>query len=176
MISVRTDMQIRFSLALAVLFSAAQFVPAQIGIESPDGRSWKENFPDHIVESLAEKRIRDEEEEHRELVSRAQDAASMGAEIAESYMANGRLLPDQRKQLKPLEKLVKKVLSGLRGKTDGEETESPESVADAVTEMRVKLESLDTEVEKMSRHAVSARAIELANDAIRLIDYLRSRD
>lgn len=127
------------------------------------------------AEMLRRAEIRHEEETHREMVERADEAAQIGDEILASYKRNNSLTRDDLKKLERLEKLARKIRGGAGGSdADKEQPESPGMIEGAVTKLAELSGLLKKSVLKTSRMVISAAVIERSNEIIELVRHIRS--
>lgn len=162
-----------FSVALVILFTSV-FIQAQIDASTSDGRTRKEEFPKPILETLAKKRIEEEKEDFEKLIKRGEEAVKISEELEKAYAQNNTLSSKDKKKLKDLEKLLKKIRSDLGGDDDDENfVEKPKSMSDAIKSLKDNTVSLLDEIQKTSRHTISAVAIESSNLIIKIVKFLR---
>ena len=127
------------------------------------------------AEMLRRAEIRHEEETHREMVERADEAAQIGDEILASFKKNNSLTRDDLKRLERLEKLARKIRNGAGGSDDDKELPDPPGVIEgAVTRLAELSGDLKKSVLKTSRLVISASVIERSNEVIELIRHIRS--
>lgn len=126
-------------------------------------------------EMLRRAAIRHEEENHREMVERADEAALLGDEILASYKKNNSLTRDDLKKLERLEKLARKIRGGVGGSDDDELIQDPPGrIEGAVSRLSELSGALKKSVLKTSRLVISAAVIERSNELIELIKHIRS--
>lgn len=127
------------------------------------------------AEMLRRAEIRHEEETHREMVERADEAAQIGDEILASFKKNNSLTRDDLKRLERLEKLARKIRNGAGGSdADKELPDPPVVIEGAVTRLAELSGDLKKSVSKTSRLVISASVIERSNEVIELIRHIRS--
>jgi hypothetical protein len=127
------------------------------------------------AEMLRRAEIRHEEETHREMVERADEAAQIGDEILASFKKNNSLTRDDLKRLERLEKLARKIRNGAGGSDADKELPDPPGVIEgAVTRLAELSGDLKKSVLKTSRLVISASVIERSNEVIELIRHIRS--
>lgn len=125
-------------------------------------------------EMLRRAAIRHEEESHKEMVERADEAAQLGDEILASYKKNNSLTRDDLKKLERLEKLARKIRGGAGGSDDDEELQDPPGeVEGALSKIAGLAGDLKKSVLKTSRLVISAAVIERSNELIELIRHIR---
>jgi hypothetical protein len=126
-------------------------------------------------EMLRRAEIRHEEEIHKEMIERADQAALLGDEILSSYRKNNSLTRDDLKRLERLEKLARKIRGGAGGSDDDEELRDPPGrIEGAVSRLAELSGDLKKSVLKTSRLVISAAVIERSNEVIELIRHIRN--
>lgn len=127
------------------------------------------------AEMLRRAEIRHEEETHREMVERADEAAQIGDEILASFRKNNALTRDDLKKLERMEKLARKI-RGTAGGSDGDKdlSDPPGVIEGAVKRLAELSGALKKSVSKTSRLVISAAVIERSNEMIDLIRHIRS--
>lgn len=173
---------LRFSILSAALVAALSIgASAQSGVPRPDDlpsaprprRPGLLGSPEEEMMRRAE--IRHEEENHKEMVERADEAAQLGDEILASFKKNSSLTRDDLKKLERLEKLVRKIRGGVGGSDDEEvQRDPPGKIEGAVSKLAELSGALKKSVLKTSRLVISAAVIERSNDVIELIRHIRS--
>jgi hypothetical protein len=120
-------------------------------------------------------RIRHEEDSHRELRERADEAARLGAELHEAFTSGQGLGREAVKKLEKVEKLARQIRNGVGGSGDDSKLEDlPDNLGAAFSHLAELAGDLRQEVKKTSRHVVSASAIEQSNRLIWLVRHVRS--
>ena len=161
--------------ALLALYPFA--ASAQIaGADRPSPVSQRPNdFGRPEEEMLRRAEIRREEETHKGMVERADEAAQIGDELLASYRKNNTLTRDDVKRLERLEKLARKIRGGAGGSDDKEElSDPPGKIEGAVTRLAKLTGALKESVSKGSRLVISAAVIERSNEMIELIRHIRT--
>jgi hypothetical protein len=126
-------------------------------------------------EMLRRAEIRREEETHKDMVERADEAAQLGDELLASYKRNSSLTRDDLKRLERLEKLARKIRGGAGGSDDEEKlSDPPVRVEGAVTRLAKLTGELKESVSKTSRLVISANVIRRSNEMIELIRHIRT--
>lgn len=126
-------------------------------------------------EMLRRAEIRHEEESHKEMVERADEAAQLGDEILNSFKRNNSLTRDDLKKLERLEKLARKIRGGAGGSDDAEKLQDPPGrIGGAVARLAELSGALKKSVLKTSRLVISAAVIERSNEVIELVRHIRS--
>jgi len=126
-------------------------------------------------EMLRRAEIRREEETHKEMVERADEAAQLGGELLSSYKKNSSLTRDDLKRLEKLEKLARKIRGGAGGSDDEEKlSDPPGQIESAVTRLAKLTGDLKESVAKTSRLVISGNVIRRSNEMIELIRHIRT--
>ncbi|HEX8292145.1 MAG TPA: hypothetical protein VF570_10340 [Pyrinomonadaceae bacterium] len=127
------------------------------------------------VEMLRRAEIRREEDLHKEMVERAEEAAQIGDQLLASFKKNSSLTRDDQKRLERLEKLARKIRGGAGGSDDDEAlSDPPVQVEGAVSRLAKLAGDLKESVSKTSRLVISGNVIERSNEMIELIRHIRS--
>ena len=125
-------------------------------------------------EMLRRAAIRHEEETHKEMVERADEAEKLGDELLDSFKRNKSLTRDDLKKLERLEKLVRKIRGGVGGSDDNKMLEEPPGKIESAVSRIAELSGLlKKSVLKTSRMVISVAVIERSNELIELIRHLR---
>lgn len=126
-------------------------------------------------EMLDRAAIKNLEENHKETVERAKEAAQLGAELRSTYKKGQAVGRDELKKLERIEKLSRSI-RGRVGGSDGDDPlpDPPRDLEAAFGRLADTSEDLRKSVEKTSRHVVSAAVIERANDLLQLVRLIRS--
>jgi hypothetical protein len=176
---VRTLKASIFAAAFAVALSAgaqAQSPPRPdepIPMPEPQRRPRPMGSPEE--EMLRRAEIRHEEENHKEMVERADEAAQIGDEILNSFKRNNSLTRDDLKKLERLEKLARKIRGGAGGSDDDEQLQNPPGkIEGALSRLAELTGDLKKSVSKTSRLVISAAVIQRSNEMIELIRHIRS--
>jgi hypothetical protein len=126
-------------------------------------------------EMLRRAEIRHEEESHKEMVERSDEAAQIGDEILSSFKKNSSLSTNDFKKLERLEKLARKIRGSAGGSDDEEALQDPPvKIESAVTRLAEISGALKKSVEKSSRLVISASVIKNSNEMIELIRHIRN--
>lgn len=160
----------------APLASYAQSVPGMHDDPPPShGTQRAGDMGTPEQEMLQRAQIRHEEDIHKEMVERADEAAQIGDELLASFKKNNSLTRDDLKKLERLEKLARKIRGTAGGSDDDEElTDPPGKIESAVTRLAKLSGALKESVLKTSRLVISASVIEHSNEMIELIRHIRS--
>jgi hypothetical protein len=165
------------ALLLALLALDTAVASAQVaGADQPSPRSQRaSDFGRPEAEMLRRAEIRREEETHKDMVERADEAAQIGGELLTSYKRNNTLTRDDQKRLERLEKLARKIRGGAGGSDDEEGlSDPPGRVEPAVTRLAKLSCDLKESVSKTSRLVISAGVIRRSNEIIELIRHIRT--
>jgi hypothetical protein len=156
--------------------ASAQMPSAGQAQQSPDQKPQRSgDFGSPEEEMLRRAEIRHEEETHKEMVERADEAVQIGDQLLASYRKNNSLTRDDLKRLERLEKLARKIRSGAGGSDDEEElSDPPGKIEGAVTRLAKLTGDLKESVSKTSRLVISANVIERSNEMIELIRHIRT--
>lgn len=162
-------------LALSSVDASAQLTgadQARPGRPRPQ-RSGEFGTPEEEMMRRAE--IRREEEMHKEMVERAQEAAEIGDQLLHSFEKNSSLTRDDQKRLERLEKLARKIRGGAGGDDDDEKlSDPPGKIGGAVARLAKLTGALKESVSKTSRLVISANVIQRSNEMIELIRHIRT--
>lgn len=132
-------------------------------------------FGSPTEEMLHRAEIRREEEMHKEMVERADEAVQIGDELLTSFKKNNSLTRDDVKRLEKLEKLARKIRGGAGGSDDEEElSDPPGQIEPAVTRLAKLTGDLKESVAKTSRLVISGNVIRRSNEMIELIRLIRT--
>jgi hypothetical protein len=156
--------------------ASAQLSSAGQAQQSPDQKPQPSgDFGSPEAEMLRRAEIRREEETHKEMVERADEAVQIGDQLLASYRKNNSLTRDDLKRLERLEKLARKIRGGAGGSDDEEElSDPPGKIEGAVTRLAKLTGDLKESVSKTSRLVISANVIERSNEMIELIRHIRT--
>lgn len=126
-------------------------------------------------EMLRRAEIRREEETHKEMVERADEAAQLVDDLLNSFKKNNALTQDDLKRLERLEKLARKIRGNAGGSDDKEELSDPPGRVDgAFTRLAKLTDDLKESVSKSSRLVISGNVIRCSNEMIELIRHIRT--
>jgi hypothetical protein len=160
--------------ALVTLLSAGAAARPTAGAQIQP-RAQRGDFGTPEAEMMHRAEIRREEDLHKEMVERADEAAQIGDQLLASYKKNNSLTRDDQKRLERLEKLARKIRGGAGGSDDDETlSDPPGQVEGAVTRLAKLAGALKESVSKTSRLVISANVIERSNEMIELIRHIRS--
>ena len=167
------------AVALIAALVALNPVAASAQIPGADQSRPREQRPGEFgsptEEMLRRAEIRREEETHKEMVERAEEAAQLGDELLASYKKNSTLTRDDQKRLERLEKLARKIRGNAGGSDDKEELSDPPGRVEGAVARLAKLTcELKESVSKTSRLVISANVIRHSNEMIELIRHIRT--
>src|SRR5215208_3630494 len=167
------------AIALILAFVALNAVGASAQVAGADQSSPRaqraSDFGRPTEEMLRRAEIRREEETHKEMVVRADEAAQIGDELLTSFKKKSSLTRDDLKRLERLEKLARKIRGSAGGSDDDEElTDPPGKIEGAVTRLAKLAGELKESVSKTSRLVVSGNVIRHSNEMIELIRHIRT--
>jgi hypothetical protein len=165
---------------LALLTAAAS---AQTAKDLPDASSSSPSSPNQRSSNLGSPaedmirraEIRHAEEEHKEMVERADETAELARELHTAFRTSKALDREDLKKLERLEKLVRKIRGGAGGDDDKLALkETPPHLGAAIERLPEVSEELKKGVSKTSRLVVSGAVIERSNELIELIRFIRT--
>lgn len=171
-------MKSTFLFIFITLFASAAFVTnaqAQIDASTPSGRTnpAREELPKSIKENLKKHQIKRDQKKFEDMLKDGEEAVKLSEELELSLNQNNRFVQDDIKKLERLEKLVKNIRQELGGADDKEEEKSSLDFQNAVLSLKDKVVDLFEELKKMSRHSISAAAIQSSNSILKLVRFLR---
>jgi hypothetical protein len=135
----------------------------------------KDDLGTPAEEMLKKAEIKHEEESHKEMVERADEAAQLGDELLTAYKKNNNLGRDDLKKLDRLDKLARKIRSSAGGSDDDDSLDNPpDQIGPAVKLLAETSDMLKKSVEKSSRLVISAAVIRHSNELIELIRRIRN--
>jgi hypothetical protein len=127
------------------------------------------------AELLKRAEIRHEEENHQEMIERADETARLGVDLRDAFGKYKSLGREDLKRLERMEKLARKIRSRAGGSDDDEKLKDPPAQLDqAVARLAEVSGKLGEEVRKTSRLVVSGAVIEGSNELIELIRHIRT--
>jgi hypothetical protein len=167
----------------AALFLLASAAPAQrveplpsmpdASVRGPGQRPRPMGSPEEEIIKRAE--IKRDEENHEEMVERADEAARLGADLRAAFDRQKTFSREDLKRLEKMEKLARKIRGNAGGSDDEEQLKDPPSKLDeAVTRLAAVSIKLNESVRKTTRHVVSGTVIERSNELIELVRHVRS--
>jgi len=128
------------------------------------------------AELLHRAAIRRQEEAHQGMVERARENTRLGSQLAASVGKGVFPHADEIKKLDRMEKLARKIRGDSGGSEDEEDglQNPPGDVSVAIRLLAETSENLLKEVEKTSRHVISATVIKRSNEVIQLVRHVKS--
>jgi flagellar biosynthesis chaperone FliJ len=155
---------------LSLLFWATTPVLAQTEEEEKKPPR-SEGFNDTLVRM----KIKREEEAHKKLVKSSQQAADIAERLKQHIQGKSRDRLDRgaEKKLKEIEKAAKQIRNNVGGSNDDDDFEVPKTLEEAVNRLNETSQLLSQQMEKTSRHMISAPIIVSASDMLRLVKILR---
>jgi hypothetical protein len=127
------------------------------------------------AELLHRAAIRRQVEAHQGMVERARENTRLGSQLTESVGKGVFPNADEIKKLDRMEKLARKIRGDSGGSEDEDGLQNPPGdVAVAIRLLAETSENLLKEVEKTSRHVISATVIKRSNEVIQLVRHVKS--
>jgi hypothetical protein len=161
------------SLALLAPAAAAQRGQNTVGDASNQNPRRELGSPEEEIIRRAE--IKHEEESHKEMVERADEAALIGEQLLNAFQKSKSFGKDDLKKLDRMEKLARKIRGGAGGSDDDSPLENPpQQLEKAVARLAEISGQLNKSVQKTSRLVISAAVINSSNELIELIKHIRS--
>ena len=129
------------------------------------------------LEMRARRDLKAAEKEHKENLSRAQEAAQLGTELRDAFASYKSLGRVEFKKLERLEKLTRKIRSEAGGSDDRDTNmeKVPVQLESALSRLAEVSVEMRKGVEKTPRQVISASVIERANELLDIITYIRSQ-
>lgn len=126
-------------------------------------------------DTLVRMRIKREEEMHKKLIKSSQQAADIASRLDQHIQGEKRDLLDRgaEKKLKEIEKAAKQIRGNIGGSNDDKDFVTPKTLEEGVTRLAETSKRLSEQMEKTSRHMISAPIIVSTSDMLRLIKLLR---
>jgi hypothetical protein len=150
-----------------LLFGGSVCVHAQEDDDPMFPSRKKDDAPRGIQESLSKMRIEKDKKDFNEMLKRGEDAAKLASAIKDGSVAG------QQDQIANIGKLVKKIRVELGAEgPDDDPDEVPTNQAEAIRQLKARVNALTDELKKCSRFTVSASAIDRTNEILRLVKYL----
>jgi hypothetical protein len=141
----------------------------QFGRNKPDTEI---NLPEEMRSRMAIERA---DSEHRKILDAAKQLDELSVDVAKKFKENSRIGADEVKKLATIEKLAKKILTGVAGEEvsakDGESEKL--SISDAVDRLSTTAASIDKNITTSTRFVVSAAVIADSNEVIHLTQFIR---
>ena len=159
---------------LALLACTASAQNAQDSAPGASSQSQGRDIGQPAEEIISRAAIKHEEEQHKEMVERADEAALIGEQLLNSFRKNKSFDRDDLKRLERMEKLARKIRGGAGGSDDDDPLENPPQQLDAaVSRLSEVADKLNKSVQKTSRLVISAAVINSSNELIELIKHIR---
>lgn len=154
----------------------AQSVDARNTLNSKPSED--DDRPKSFRETLEKLRIEKEKKDYDQMLERGEEALRISENLERAYTINGRLTEREMAQLAAVEKLVKKIRSGLGGGDDEDDNDKPRvnqpmPPQEAVKSFRTTTLRLFDELKKTSRFTISTAAIQTSNAVLKLARFLR---
>jgi hypothetical protein len=175
---VQTFVRLLLATASLMLFACAVYAQAASQVTPPtifSRRNPQREIGSPEAEIIRRAEIKHEEESHKEMVDRADEAALIGEQLLNSFQKNKSLSKDDLKKLERVEKLARKI----RGSTGGSDDEAPlenppQQLEKALARLADVSAELNKSVQKTSRLVISATVINSSNELIELVKHIRS--
>lgn len=153
----------------SLLLASYSFISAQTA-----GSPLVEDLPIGIKENLAKQRIKQEEKDFQELITRSEEVVKLCEELHESFELNKQLSNEDSKKLEKLEKMMKKIRQDLGAAEDKDTAkDTPSTLSSTLASIKEKSEDLVSELKKTGRFAISVGAVESSNMIFRLVKFMR---
>lgn len=150
-----------------------------VGYSSADAQFPTHRQNDEISQSmkevLAKGEIKRKKEDFEELVARTEQAVKISEEIERSFSHKQQISSVDKKKLKELEKLIKKIRDELGADGDEVDEEIPNSKKSVVEKLKDASLNLLDEVKQTTRYTISAAAIETSNSILSFVKFLRGK-
>lgn len=161
--------------AFALLAAPAAAQRGQNTVGDASNQNPRREIGSPEAEIIRRAEIKHEEESHREMLERADEAALIGEQLINSFHKNNALGRDDFKKLERMEKLARKIRGGTGGSDDDAPLENaPQQMDKALTRLAEVSDQLNKSVQKTSRLVISAAVINSSNELIELIKHIRS--
>jgi hypothetical protein len=166
--------------SLALLAASASAQRTQRGQRLPpptvfSGQNPRREMGSPEEEIIRRAEIKHEEESHKDMLDRADEAALLGEQILNTFQKNRSLGKDDFKKLERIEKLARKIRGGTGGSDNEAPLENPPQQMDkALARLAEVSGQLNKSVQKTSRLVISAAVINSSNELIELIKHIRS--
>ena len=165
-----------FTLIVCAFAAVAQEADTSIPGQKP-----RDPDPPFGVREMQKKmQIDAEKKEYNELVERAEQAMKISQDLEKAYEQRASLTRSDLEKLDDLEKLVKKVRSGLGGDDDDDNNDDPQArdsgpktVADGFKALPSLTVKMVDELKKSTRFGISAVAIQSSNAVLKVVRFLK---
>jgi hypothetical protein len=154
--------------AVLVVAGSSLTVQAQTAETQTVAEEQNETFRDTLVRM----RIKREEEEHKKIVTKAEQIQDLAQKLSKEAMP-ARLARAADKHLKEIEKNARNIRSDAGGGEDVALETPPHNLADTLKQLNEATERLNKELSKTSRHVVSITVAAQATEIIQLVKLLR---
>jgi DNA-directed RNA polymerase specialized sigma subunit len=150
-------------------------IDAQVNKCSNIGIIRGEDYPEQIREKLTELCIKEAKDDFQQLLDRGQEIAKLTDELEISFAKNKGFTSVDREKIERVENLLKKIRKDLQADDDdNDEKESkPQSLIEAVRNLKEKTSDLFEELKKTSRYSISAVAIQSSNTILKLVRFIK---
>ncbi len=130
---------------------------------------------DHIPADMRKKMARERaENEHRKILEDVKMLDDLSSELVKEYRERGKFSPEEMKKIVQIEKLAKRILSGVGGNEVEDERETPPvSIAEALDQLNTAVTSIKKSMMTETRFVVSAMVIANSNEVINLAQFIR---
>lgn len=169
-------------IALAPAFAAVVSAQTTGADQSPmfGGRNRENDQPKSVKDFLAKQRAEKAKRDHEELLKRGDELLQLTAQVEAAYERHNQLTIADRAKLDSVEKLAERIRKSLGGDNDEDEEAAraetkkpPETVKEAVLDLREVAIKLVDELKKTSRFSISVVAIQSSNSVVKLVRFLR---
>jgi hypothetical protein len=175
---------------LVLLALSAFFAVAAAGQQAdnqspfPTGRNNQDDQPKTVKDFLAKQKAEKAKKDHEELLKRGDELLQLTGQLESAVERNRDLSSSDRSKLDSVEKLAERIRKSLGGDGDDEdnpaqnqakEAKPPETVKEAVVDLRQMAIKLVDELKKTSRFSISVVAIQSSNSVLKLVRFLRLR-
>ncbi len=127
---------------------------------------------DTFRDTLVRMRIKREEEEHKKLITKAEQIKENALALAKEPIG-AHLSREADKKLKEIEKNARSIRSESGGGEDEKLETPPQNLADTLKQLSEASERLNEKLGKTSRHVVSLTVVTEATEIIQLVKLLR---
>lgn len=160
-----------------LMILSLSFYGAPVRAQDPYDPFRKDKVSAIELEMRARRDLKAAEKEHKENLSRAQEAAQLGTELRDTYASYKSLGRVELKKLERLEKLTRKIRSEAGGSDDRDMSmeKVPAQLESALSRLAEVSVEMRKGVEKTPRQVISASVIERANEMLDIITYIRNQ-
>lgn len=147
--------------------------PADASARDPNQRARPLGSMEAEVIKRAE--IKREEENHSEMVERADETERLGLDLRAAFDRQKTFGREDLKRLEKIEKLARKIRGNAGGSDDEEQLQDPPAkLEEAVARLAEVSVKLNESVRKTTRHVVSGTVIKRSNELIEVVRHVRS--